>query len=399
MIEFEKKLAKKSDCCGCSSCAYVCPKNAIKMEEVDGILLPIVDSELCISCGMCIKHCPVIQSDNVEGNYIQRIYSAFSTRDEVRKKSSSGGISRELINAFNSNYTNSVIYGSMIDETLEVAHKKATQSSEFDQFYGSKYTTSDISSVFDQIKQDISNGADVLFIGTPCQVAAINMLITSKKEKKHLFLVDVICHGPGVNSVWKDYISFIQSKYGKIDEYYFRDKSGGWRNYSIKAVIGKRKISNSPALKIWSYLFFRGYIQRESCFECKFANIKRFSDITLGDFWGIEKINPLMADNEGVSFVAINSNKGEMLFSLLDASVIKNEEDYKSALKTQDNLNGGRLKPVLYEQFWKDYKDCGFVFVANKYGSYSLLGQIRTRILFLLYKIGILQCIKKIIRK
>lgn len=399
MIELGSKLAKKNDCCGCSSCAYVCPKSAIKMEEVDGILLPVVDNELCTSCGLCVKHCPVIQSDNDEGNYIQKIYSAFSIRDEIRKKSSSGGISRELINAFSSNYTNSVIYGSAIDETLEVAHKRATHSSEFDQFYGSKYTTSNISSVFNQIKQDISNGAYVLFIGTPCQVEAINMLITSKKEKERLFLIDVICHGPGVSSIWKDYISFIQSKYGKIDEFFFRDKSGGWKNYSIKAVTAKRKISNSPALRIWSYLFFRGYLQRESCFECKFASPKRFSDITLGDFWGIERINTLMTDDEGVSFVAVNSNKGEMLFSLLDVLVIKSEEDYRAALKTQDNLNGGRLKPILYDQFWRDYKECGFVFVANKYGSYSFWGQIRTRILILLRKMGILQCIKKIIRR
>lgn len=399
MNDIEKKLAKKSDCCGCSICAYVCPKNAIQMKEIDGVLSPIIDRALCISCGVCVKHCPVLQSDNAEGNYIQKVYSAFSKRDEIRKKSSSGGLSREIINVFNRNYTNSVIYGSTIDGTLEVVHKRATHSSEFDQFYGSKYTTSNIAYVLNSIKQDISNGAHVLFIGTPCQVAALDMLITNKKEKERLFLVDVICHGPGVRSVWKDYITFIQSKYGKIGEYYFRDKLGGWRNYSIKAVTARKKISNSPALKIWSYLFFKGYLQRESCFECRFATSKRFSDITLGDFWGIERINPLMADNDGVSFVAINSAKGEKLFSLLDSSVIRNEEDYQSALKTQDNLNGGRLKPVLYDQFWKDYKRWGFEFVAKKYGSYNLVGRIRTRIICLLQKIGILQCIKKIIRR
>lgn len=239
MRELTVKLAEKSNCCGCSGCASVCPKSAIDMVEVDGIIVPKINKNLCVSCKACENHCPVIQKEKIDGNNIQKIYSAYSIHDEIRKKSSSGGISRELIDAFYGSFDNSVIYGSVMDENLVVSHKRVTCSDEFDQFYGSKYTTSTISSVYDQIKGDLKNGKHVLFIGTPCQVAAINLSITKAEERERLFLVDVICHGPGVTHIWKDYISFIQGKYGKVKKYYFRDKAGGWRNYSMKVVTAK----------------------------------------------------------------------------------------------------------------------------------------------------------------
>lgn len=399
MRELTVKLAEKSNCCGCSSCAYVCPQSAVTMVEADGVLLPNIDKNLCVSCRACEKQCPVIQFEKAEGNSIRKIYSAYSIHDRIRKKSSSGGISREIIDAFYNKYDNAVIYGSVIDENLEVLHMRTTCPSEFDLLYGSKYTTSNISQVFGQIKTDLINEKNVLFIGTPCQVASIDRLITSTEERNHLFLVDVICHGPGVTSVWNNYKSFLLRKYGKVKKFYFRDKSGGWRNYSMKIETEKKSVSNSPALKIWSYLFFRGYLQRESCFKCKFATAKRFSDITLGDFWSIEKINPHMADEGGVSFVAVNSTKGEHFLTLLGESVVRSEEEYASSIRTQENLNGGRVKPNDYEKFWDDYRNNGFLFVSKKYGSYNLSGQIRTRIIQLMRRTGVLQCIRKIIRK
>lgn len=395
----EIKLADKIKCFGCSTCKSVCLHGAITMKKSEGFYYPSINNKRCKSCGLCIDNCIALQYEKVNANTIKRIFSAYSRDDYIRVKSSSGGLSREIINWFYNKYENPKVYGCVLNDQLKAIHVSGQTPKEFDQFYGSKYTMSYLGSVIDDIKRDLKNGSNILFLGTPCQAASIWMAFKNSEYKDKVLIVDIICHGPGSSKLWDDYIAFIEEKYGKINHYYFRDKSGGWRNYSIKIITESEKtVQNTPELKIWSYLFFKGFSQKLSCFNCKFSNSKRFSDITLGDFWGIEKVDPEMTDESGVSFVAVNSNKGlDILFDLKN-NIVYREENYEIALATQNNLNGGRDKPQYYEEFWEDYNSKGFIYIAKKYGEYNFIGRIRTRLVNFLRQYNLLIIVKKIVR-
>ena len=385
------RLPKDAECCGCTACVSSCGKNAIRMEmNTQGFYSAVVDRSKCVECGICMNVCPILNQRSTEKNEIQKVYAAINKDEEIRKKSSSGGIARALINSYKVRYPYSKVYGCILDERNCVVHYGTEKVEEFDLFYGSKYVASDIRDVFTDIKEELKAGKNILFFGTPCQVAGL-VAICPKDCKDKLLTVDVICHGPGSPKVWEDYLDFIEKKKkSSIKKYVFRDKQGGWKNYSICAEFYDGSIwRDTTALRIWSVLFFLGFTQREACLPCKFANGERYSDISLGDFWGIEKVDETMVDKKGVSIVLVNSEKGQDLINEMKNVVLK-EEKIEAAFLTQGNLSGGRTKNGQYEVFWRDYISKGFGYVATKYGRYNILGVIRNSIKKLLQKYKLL---------
>lgn len=226
------KITDSKDCCGCTACASICTHDAIKMEPDGlGFLYPKVDESKCVECGLCEKVCQFNDNYDKTLNYPTPIAYAARHKDvEEIMKSRSGAVFVAL-----SDYIleqGGIIYGAGYKDHFRVAHKRATNKTERDEFRGSKYVQSDLRGVFKLVKEDLKNGMTVLFTGTPCQTSGLNAYV-GKKLRQKLILVDIVCHGVPGPYIWRDYIAFLEKKQGKkIIVVNFRDKAlFGWRDH------------------------------------------------------------------------------------------------------------------------------------------------------------------------
>lgn len=327
------EIIDKKQCCGCTACASICPKNAISMiPDTLGFLYPVVNKNKCIGCGICEKVCQFNSAYKRYSNYdIPLVYGCRHKDIKELETSQSGGLSEAIIEAFLK--TDGVVYGVGYDGVTHVLHKRATTLDECNEFKGSKYVQSDLRGIFKMVAQDLSNGERVLFIGTGCQVAGLKASISPKLIKK-LLTVDLVCHATPSPAVWKSYVQYLERKYKKrIISVNFRDKGYGWHSHNETFVFeGGGKI-----MKIaFRNLFYRHKIIRYSCSNCPFTNLKRVSDLTISDFWGWEKYYDLWNDNKGVSLLLINSEVGNsFFFNSLKQIIYYQESDITKCLQPQ----------------------------------------------------------------
>lgn len=375
-------VKNKAQCCGCTACKSICPKQAIEMVEDDhGFLYPKIDQEKCINCGLCKKICFYQSGYKVLDNHLDRIetYAVKHKNLKTRMNSRSGGIFTALSDVMLNQ--NGVIYGVGYKDGFKVCYKRAETEEQRDEFRGSKYVQSEVGEIFKQVKSDLDAGKKVLFSGTPCHVAGLAKFI---QNKENLFLVDIVCHGTPSPKVFKDYISFLEKKYGgKVEHFDFRDKSFGWNTCIETFIINEKKYKQ----EIYATLFGSCLSLRESCFNCKFTNLNRSSDITIADCWGIEKNRPDINDNKGISLVIVNTKKGKMLYSNTSLEIEQYSIDIKDYM--QPRLCSPNKKNERYEEFWNDYKEKGFEYIIQKYAGQNLLGKVRQS----LKKIGLLRWI------
>ena len=358
------QLKDKSNCCGCTACATICPHDAISMKpDAMGFLYPNIDYTLCVDCHLCEKVCAFNENYDKYLNLSQPI--AFGARHIDMKeieKSRSGAAFVALSDLVLDN--GGVIYGAGYKDHFRVAHKRATNREQRDEFRESKYVQSDLSGVFKAVLADLENGLIVLFSGTPCQTAGLNSFI-GKKLRENLILVDIVCHGVPGPYLWRDYIEYIEKKYKDIvSEVHFRDKHKyGWRSHkeSFKLLNGLDITSGT-----YTFLFYEHIMFRHSCGVCPYTNIYRPSDITIADFWGWEKINPdFNSDDKGASLILLNTDKGVQLFEKIKNKMIVIRVNIEDCL--QPNLCYPSIINSNREKFEKDYTRKGIVYVMKKY--------------------------------
>lgn len=367
--KIKKMIQNKSkyECCGCGACASACSQSAITMQPDSlGFLYPYVDKEKCINCGLCEKLCQFSDNYNRYDNYEAPIVTAARLKNEDDLlHSQSGGAFFMLAKNFIRH--GGVVYGADFDEHLVVVHKRVSTIPDLQSLRLSKYSQSNLSGVFQLIKQDLQDGVKVLFSGTSCQVAAIRSYIPNRLSEK-LYTIDIVCHGAPSPYIWKQYLSYIENKYkSKVLYARFRDKQFGWARHqqqSFDLADGRTvygKTSNN--------LFFGLYSIRECCSQCPFTNTRRIGDISLGDYWGWESCPELkdkFSDNKGISLLMINSDKGDFLLedSETEAVIIHTTTDsyLQPRLKRPTLLNDNR------DAFISDFNRKGFLYVAKKYG-------------------------------
>lgn len=368
---------KKHDCCGCSACMHVCPVNAISMKpDEEGFLYPQINADLCTKCELCRDICTSKDNYNVS-EYLEKpeIYAMVHKDKEVLLSSSSGGMFTAISDYILSN--NGIVYGAAFDEYWKVKHKRAYTSNGRDFFKGSKYTQSEISVVFNEVKTDLDDGKQVLFTGTPCQIAALKKF-TGKSD--NLYLCDLLCHGVSSPLIWSDYIKYIESEYkSKLIDFNSRSKVLGWSGGISEARFedGRFECSSIPLLSYWYLASVKSLTFRPSCYQCKYTNLKRVSDITLGDFWRINKSIPDFYNKKGVSLVIVNTSKGQELFN-------KSHTDFNSKQACESDLVNPALKqhafyPSARVEFWNNYKANGYQYVSEYYGIHSLISKINNR--------------------
>lgn len=327
-------LASTELCVGCTACVLRCPKQCLTLVyDEAGFAYPKMDKvDQCIKCNLCEKVCPVLNKKQKE-NEQTKVFSAFSLNQQIRENSSSGGIFTELALSVLSN--KGIVYGAAYDEAWTVRHVAIEDEEQLHKLRGAKYTESVLNYTFSEIKQYLNSKRDVLFSGTPCQVAGLKSYL--QHDYDNLLCVDFVCHGIPSPLAWKKYLEERKRIDGVADapiKVNLRSKETGWSRYSYSYVIeysdGKR-YSALNSSDLYMKLFCNDYISRKSCKSCAFKGYERISDITLGDFWGIWDIDPEMDDGYGTSLILIHSDKGNNIFSNIADKVRYKESTLEAA--------------------------------------------------------------------
>lgn len=351
-------IKEKHLCCGCQACAQRCPKQCIVMcEDEEGFIYPEVDVTQCIACGLCVKVCPVINQDNPKQP--KTVYAAEALDDEIIKSSSSGGIFSLL--AEQTILAGGVVFGARFDENWEVVHGYTETIEGLDVLCGSKYVQSHIGNSFLQAEAFLKTGRKVLFSGTPCQIAGLNNFLQRKYE--NLLTVDVICHGVPSPMIWRKYLKEI-AKNQCIKNIFMRDKMLGWRRYCIRVDGMLDTILYEEFTKnIYMQGFLLNLYLRPSCYECPAKKFKSQSDITLGDYWGIQNQYPELYNKLGTSAVLVNTIKGYNVFNRLH--VKKTITTYSSVLSGNPSIEKS-VATKYREYFWQRYHTDGNLAVVKR---------------------------------
>lgn len=380
------------NCCGCTACESICPQHCIEMKkDEEGFLYPVIEKDKCIKCELCQKVCVIgakTQQTDVLG-----AYAAMNLDSYTRMISSSGGIFALLSEKVISE--NGVVFGAVLSDDCEnVKHTIASNSSELRKMYGSKYMQSDLRGVYPQVKEALRNGKKVLFTGTPCQINGLRLFLG--KEYENLLLVDIICHGVPSPALWSKYVASIEKKYhATVTDVNFRSKKYGWQDFGINRIDKQnRELFISKDQDPYMQMFLRNYCLRPSCYQCSAKEI-RYSDITIGDFWGIENILPEMNDGMGTSAVIVRTEKGEAYFKQVASGMRVKETEYKAIVQHNSAEVKSVYKPAQRERFFVDMNSKSFSALQRKYLKKSVKSKLRS----VLIRFGIWKIIRPEIKR
>lgn len=351
-------------CTGCFACVNICPKNCIYMKHnKEGFLYPAIDEDNCLNCGLCKSVCSIDikSSENKENN----AYACFSKKEDVVRKSSSGGMFFEIANLILEN--DGYVCGAEYAEDFSVRHVLINEKKDLHKLMKSKYVQSSINKVYHEIKNVLYRGKQVLFMGTPCQVKGLKLFL--KKDYDNLFCGEVVCHGVPSYKVLKKYTDFL-SKDSKIKYIDFRNKENGWKKYSVKFEFENNEINMNYEKCLYLLGFIDNLYLRKSCYSCDCKMEQTYADFTLGDFWGVDKLRPDIDNNKGVSLYISHTNKGDTIINKLESvifydkikdnkyvdfnpSIIKSAEENikrKTFFKNIDKYNFGMLWDYVYSR-------------------------------------------------
>ena len=223
-LDIPNLFENKKDCCACGACLNICPKEAISLKQDEyGFLYPEIDEYLCIRCELCKKVCAFqnVEEDNVPIS----TFAAISKNRNQAKNSASGGIFAAIAQYVINN--NGIVYGAAFDDSWNVKHIGIEHIEDLIKLQGSKYTQSNTDTTFIEVKKMLALGKQVLYSGTPCQIAGLKKYLG--KDYTNLITIDIICHGVPSNKMFKDYLSYLEAKNNaKIQNFKFRDKKTGW---------------------------------------------------------------------------------------------------------------------------------------------------------------------------
>lgn len=299
-----------------------------------------------------------------------KVYAVRHRDEAIRAASRSGGIFTALSDAVLQ--AGGAVYGCVLTEDFQAVHVRAEDEETRNRMRGSKYIQSRMGDCFLRVREDLQAGKRVLFSGTPCQVAGLKRFLGM--EWANLLCVDIVCHGVPSPEVWKKYLEWQEKQAGsKVVFVDFRNKKDfGWSRHVETLKFANRKTINS---RIFKTLFFSHHITRPVCTECPFKKTERAGDITIGDYWRIEKAAPEMHDDKGVSLVLVNNEAGARAFEAVKDVLCWKETRLADSM--QPALQKNFSKPLNRDVFWADFETKDFKYIALKYGEYGRIAQFR----------------------
>ena len=374
------QVTAENNCCGCGSCIGQCPKKLIEMKENNRGFLSayLTDETACVNCGKCSNVCPVLNT-GITKEMGKKAWYGHADNEELLKKSSSGAVfgmlaSRLLKQGWS-------VYGAVMDMKTGDVHHAGTDESNLENMLMSKYVQSDAFSKYPEVKEKLMNGYNVLFCGTPCQIYGLKQFIGNAEYTGKLLTMDFFCHGVPSRKLFRDYFKALKAKSGgDISSYEFRSKHGNWPSMRVQySVKGKNK-RVPRSLDAFSSLYMSNHTLNRACMDCPFRE-HHFADISMGDFWEWEKVQPPITDyKQGLSMVIANTDAGIEAFREALSDGIFHEMDIsyaEYAYKRKKNTESMRNK---VDRFYDDYEQKRYDGVYQKYASHLLLRKMKKKL-------------------
>jgi coenzyme F420-reducing hydrogenase beta subunit len=369
---------EKINCSGCGACEQICPRRSIVMKaDPEGFQYPIVDQESCNECGLCQRICPI--ANNWKNRLIfdqPDVYAARHKTENTRSRCASGGtfpaLAHEILRQ------GGIVFGAAFDDNFQLRHIDVKTETKLYSLLGSKYVQSIIGDTYQKAKQALKNGKQVLFTGTPCQIAGLNSFL--QRDYENLISCDLFCHGVPSPKVFQKYMESLEQRHhAKIIQYKFRSKIYGWRSYGIQITFSTGEVLNKTNQQDpYTLGFLENLYLRPICSICPFTTLHRPGDITIGDFWGIEKYMPELDDNKGISAILVNTPKGRRLFEDIQNEMLTRPSDVSQVL--QQSLVSPSIPSSQRAAFFTDLDRLPFSDVQRIYIS-GLLPTVRRRII------------------
>lgn len=366
------ELASKNLCTGCGNCELVCKKNAIEFKRDElGHIYPFIDSSKCVECGLCYINCPAI--NNVKKYRSQSCFVSYSTNREIRKSSASGGVAQSIYNyCLNHDILFSGVY--FDKEELTARHKLGFTKEDICQFRNSKYTFSFMDNICEDIVHKLIEGAQIVFVALPCQVAALKKYVEAAKVKfDNLLTIDIICHGVPSDLYLKEHIQTI-CKGEKIENLSFRDERFVTSKFVFSVdFMGKNYHKYVESDDNFQIGYHNATIYRPNCYNCIYAGAERCGDLTIGDFNGLGKAEHIerrtLAEMkyQGVSCVLCNSDKGQEFLASLEKEhyLFTSHRPLEEALNFEKQLMKPSVPSSYRNRFVELYPKVGFSQACN----------------------------------
>ena len=326
------------NCSSCGACANVCAHNAISMQiDDEGFFRPIINSSRCVKCGACEQTCPwnnVVENPNCAKKN-PKSFAAYAKNEYIRLESSSGGVFTILAEKILND--GGVVVGVAQHSPTKFGHIIVENKADLTKLRGSKYVQADVGFVYRKVKSLLKSGKEVLFSGTPCQVAALYAVL-GKNLSALLITVDIVCHGSPSVKVFEKYLTEIEKENSAhVIFSRFRDKRLGWRKYSMTLLLENDsgeifEFSKSRNEDKFMRVFLQNICLNASCSDCKYAKLPRIGDISLADYWGIHKYHPNMDDNKGISAVLLNTEHGKIFFDSVRENLVQCESSLEKMI-------------------------------------------------------------------
>lgn len=340
-----------SSCTACSACVYSCPKGAIKIETSGFKKAARIDESLCVGCGACTAVChkcaPMTKSESLV------VYAAWA--NERVDEAASGGIATEIYKSFLSE--GGVCFGAAWREGAFAKICMADSTEQVEAFAGSKYVESDLSYAFSDIREAIKAGKKIIFVGLPCQVAAVKKLFNSEL----LYTADLVCHGTPMAEHFDEYIKSIGVDIGSAR---FRGKEDFVLRLFNKndECIYREGQHFDPYFKA----FLEGLTYKECCYSCPYACTSRVGDVTLGDFWGIDRGSLENPPSSNISLLLVNTQKGVQIVEMLLDRCTLVERTIEEAVRENKQLTAPSEIHSERKSIAKNLVKYGFVKALNK---------------------------------
>lgn len=321
-------------CTGCRACEQLCVHHAIEMKaNFEGFLTANINAEKCVECGLCRKRCP--QNIIPHKNAPLMSLAVRDKDDDELKVSASGGAFAAAARVILQR--GGVVVGAAYNNDMTVSHIIVERLEDLHRAQSSKYVQSNTEVTYSQVKELLRQGIDVLYSGTPCQIGGLRSYL--RKDYDNLYCMDLICHGVASPKLFAKYLVWLGGKMkGKIIGYDFRDKSCGWGlDYMTRTRTRTR--TRPSTLDPYYYHFLKGTTYRECCYRCNYCLKERVGDITIGDYWGIEKEHPEFYSSKGVSCLLINTEKGKNLWNLVKEEFYSLESTFEKVARANHNLS------------------------------------------------------------
>lgn len=375
-----------NSCTGCGACANICPKHCLQLEaDEEGFFYPRYDATYCIECGLCEKTCHVLTlqahpSPNTDSFFLYR-----TNEPSLLQASTSGGgfslFAKWVLDQ------GGIVFGSRYNGDHECLEVFSTDETSLASLRKSKYLESYTGNAFSEIRKQLQSGRRVLYCGTPCQVRGLKQYLDTTHTKTDLLLtIDFACHGVPSNGFFRQFKRLFERKGKKVVDVDFRHKDFSkpnmmWHNMTLRLAFSDGSEKVFPRYSYYFYYYYEPFLNnlflRKSCYQCDIV-LHSDADVSLGDFWGINKHRKELDDNKGMSFISINSERYMSIWEELSKEGFSEPLPFEAVAYQYEDKREKRAKQLkARDVFVKSINEKGYKkAISDHYGKMKMISTL-----------------------